>query len=60
MGGFTWSIEAGSLPTGLGLNAATREISGTPTVIETQYVMVGVKSDDRQRAIQALWIQVHP
>src|ERR1700759_1516391 len=28
---YTWSISAGSLPAGLGLNASTGAITGTPT-----------------------------
>ncbi len=30
---YTWSVSAGSLPTGLSLNAATGTISGTPTTV---------------------------
>lgn len=32
---FTWSLLAGSLPTGLSLNSATGEITGTPTSTTT-------------------------
>lgn len=31
----TWSVESGSLPAGLSLNASTGEISGTATTVET-------------------------
>ena len=34
-GPFTWSVSSGSLPAGLSLNAATGEISGTPTSTTT-------------------------
>ena len=44
VGGYTWSFPVGSLPTGLGLNTSTGEISGTPTVIETQSFTVQVAS----------------
>jgi hypothetical protein len=33
---FTYSIQAGTLPTGLSLNPSTGVISGTPTTIETK------------------------
>ena len=32
---FTWSLQAGTLPTGLTLNTSTGVISGTPTVVQT-------------------------
>jgi Flp pilus assembly secretin CpaC len=32
---FTWSVSSGSLPTGLSLNAATGELTGTPTSTTT-------------------------
>ena len=34
-GAITWSISAGSLPTGLAINTTTGEISGTPTATGT-------------------------
>jgi Putative Ig domain len=33
---FTYSLQAGTLPTGLTLNTSTGAITGTPTVVETQ------------------------
>ncbi|MHC4714392.1 MAG: putative Ig domain-containing protein, partial [Planctomycetota bacterium] len=59
---YTWSVIAGALPDGLGLNAATGEISGTPTVYATFGFTVQV--DDAQvpadTATQALSITVIP
>lgn len=45
-GTLTWSIIAGALPTGLTLNTATGEISGTPTVVETASFTVQVDNGD--------------
>lgn len=33
---FTYTLQAGALPTGLSLGSSTGEITGTPTVVETQ------------------------
>ena len=41
-----WGISAGSLPTGLSLDASTGEISGTPTVEETASFTVSVTNGD--------------
>jgi len=38
-----WSVSAGTLPTGLSLNGSTGEISGTPTVVETQVFTIRVE-----------------
>lgn len=41
-GAYTWSISAGTLPTGLTLNSSTGIISGTPTVAGTYAITVQV------------------
>lgn len=38
----TWSIASGTLPTGLSLNSASGEISGTPTTAQTKTFTVSV------------------
>ena len=58
-GNYTWAITIGSLPTGLTLNTSTGEISGTPTVVETQNFTVQVTSGDGQTDAQALSITVN-
>ena len=57
-GSYTWSLTVGSLPADLSLNTLTGEISGTPTVIETDDFTVEVISGDGQTATQALTITV--
>ncbi|MHC4713468.1 MAG: Ig domain-containing protein, partial [Planctomycetota bacterium] len=59
---YTWSVIAGALPDGLGLNGATGEISGTATAYGT--FNFTAQADDAQlpadTATQALSITVIP
>ena len=57
-GSYSWALVSGSLPTGLNL-ATNGEISGTPTVVETQDFTVEVASGDGQTAQQALSVGVN-
>lgn len=45
-GTLTWAVTAGALPAGLSLNAATGEISGTPTTAETASFTVSATGTD--------------
>ena len=42
---YTWSIQTGSLPDGLSLEAATGVISGTPSVVDTFTFTIQVNDD---------------
>ena len=59
---YAWSVSAGALPGGLSLNAATGEISGTPTAMETANFTVEVADSQGIPATdtQALSITVQP
>ncbi|MGD8287374.1 MAG: putative Ig domain-containing protein, partial [Gemmatimonadota bacterium] len=57
-GSYTWSVTAGSLPSGLSLAAGTGAISGTPTTVEASSFTAQVTSGDGQTATLALGITV--
>lgn len=59
-GARTWSVSAGSLPTGLSLNASTGAISGTPTATGTFNFTVQVQDSGtpQQSDTQALTIRI--
>ncbi|HZD04140.1 MAG TPA: putative Ig domain-containing protein, partial [Longimicrobiales bacterium] len=57
-GAYTWSMASGSLPAGLGLDASTGEISGTPASAGTAAFTIQVSSGDGQTAQRALSIRV--
>ncbi|MHC4712245.1 MAG: putative Ig domain-containing protein [Planctomycetota bacterium] len=57
---YTWSIVSGSLPTGLGLNSSTGEISGNPKKSETKNFTVRCTDDASQWDEQALSITINP
>ncbi|HUZ47004.1 MAG TPA: putative Ig domain-containing protein [Terriglobia bacterium] len=56
---YTWSIVAGSLPGGLGLDSATGVISGTPTSTGTNSFTVQVSDANSQTGTQALSLTIN-
>lgn len=58
-GSYAWSVAADTLPSGLSLDSATGEISGTPTAQGTASFTVQVDSGDGQSDTQALSISVY-
>ena len=57
-GGYTWSVSAGSLPTGLTLSSGT--IAGTPTAAGNSTFTVQVKDSSGATATKQLTITVNP
>jgi hypothetical protein len=56
---YTWSIDSGSLPSGLSLNSSTGVISGTPTGAGTSDFTIKVTDDESTTDTQALSIDVY-
>jgi len=56
---YAWSLSAGSLPAGLGLNSSTGAISGTPATAGTSNFTVQVTDANGAVAVQALSITVY-
>ena len=60
---YRWSLDSGTLPAGLSLNASTGAITGTPTAVGTSSLTVKVTDVSQPRAqsvTQALTIVVRP
>lgn len=61
-GTLVWSVKSGALPTGLTLNAATGEISGTPTAAGSSTFTLAVtdSAPTPMTAVQTLVITINP
>ena len=57
-GGDTWTISSGSLPAGLGINASTGAITGTPSAAGSPSFTVKVTDSDSDTATAVLSITV--
>jgi serine protease len=57
---FSWTLDSGSLPAGLTLNASTGAVAGTPTSAGTESFTVRVTDSLSQTDTQALSIEVAP
>ena len=57
---FTWTLDSGSLPAGLTLNASTGAVTGTPTSAGTESFTARVTDSLSQTDTQALSIEVAP
>jgi fibronectin type 3 domain-containing protein len=57
---FTWSLISGTLPSGIGLNTSTGQISGTPTAEETAVFIVRVTDTNGVSDDQELTLVINP
>ena len=57
---FAWTLDSGSLPAGLALNASTGAVTGTPTTVGTATFTARVTDSLSQTDTQALSIEVAP
>ena len=55
---YAWSVVAGSLPPGLGLNATTGVISGVPHVTGTYFFKIGVADSEPTPQTAAKWFAI--
>lgn len=57
---YAWSLNSGSLPTGLSLNASTGAITGTPSTAGTFTFQAKVTDSQPVTALQSLSITINP
>lgn len=58
-GGYTFSVSAGSLPTGLTLNSSTGKLSGTPTTAGSYSFTILVKDNTGHGAFRSYGISIN-
>ncbi len=57
---YTWSVDSGTLPTGLTLHASTGVIDGTPTVAGVYPFVIKLTDDDAETNTKPLQIIIFP
>lgn len=59
-GSYTWSVSAGSLPSGLSLNSSSGAITGTPTSANTFNFTIQAADSANAKATQAFTVTIAP